>query len=132
MPAELIASEVITTRTSRLWLRPDGIVHVQDLPGLLKTLDDAKESIEATARLAKGKALPVLVDMRAGLGATRETRAYYSSEENLAVTRALALLVGSRLTRTMANLFISVNRPPIPTRLFTSEDDAVAWLKTFS
>ncbi len=126
-----MVSEKILTRTSELWVREDGITQVVDLPNFIKTVEDAKETMAATAQLNLGKPVPVLVDIRAGLGADRETRAYYASKEILATTRALALLVESRLTRLMANLFISINRPAVPTRLFTSEDEAVAWLKTY-
>jgi hypothetical protein len=75
--------------------------------------------------------MPVLIDMRLGRENDRETREYYSSSEGLRATKALALLVESPFTRVMANFFISINKPLVPTRLFTSEDAAVAWLKTF-
>ena len=61
-------------------------------------------------------------------GIEREARAYYSSLRSIT---ARALLVESPVTRVMANFFISINKPPVPTKLFTSEDQAVAWLKNF-
>ena len=61
----------------------------------------------------------------------RETRDYYSSQEGLVATKALALLVESPVSKIMANFFIYFSKPAIPTQLFTSEDEAVAWLKTF-
>jgi hypothetical protein len=130
MTPEMTASRV-TTRTSELWVREDGITHVVDLPNFIKTVKDAKEIMAVIVELNHGKPVPVLVDIRAGLGADRETRAYYAGKEILESTRALALLVESRLTRLMANLFISINQPAVPTRLFTSEDEAIAWLKTY-
>src|SRR5687768_11667251 len=120
-----MTAETTTTRTAKLWVRDDGITHVVALPNLLETLEDAKEIIAATAKINHGKPVPVLVDTRFGLGIDRESREYYSSKEGLLVTKALALLVGSPFTRVMANFFIGFNQPAVPTRLFTSEEEAV-------
>jgi hypothetical protein len=126
-----MASESITTRTAKLWLREDGLIQVVALRGVKSQLADAQENVAAIATLAADKRWPVLVDMRASLGIDHETRAYYSSVEGVKSDTALALLVGSPVTRVMANFFISINRPQVPTKLFTSEAEAVAWLKTF-
>ena len=37
----------------------------------------------------------------------------------------------SPLTRAIGNFFLGLNKPLMPTRLFTSEEEALAWLKTF-
>jgi hypothetical protein len=44
---------------------------------------------------------------------------------------AVALIVGTPLTRVMANFFLSVNKPVFPTRMFDDEASAVAWLLEF-
>jgi hypothetical protein len=48
------------------------------------------------------------------------------SDEYFAST---ALLAGSAATRMVANFFLGLNRGPIPVRMFTSEADAVDWLR---
>jgi len=124
-----MTTEPITTRTAKVWLREDGIIQtVISLPNARESLEDAKANIAAATTLSPGKRRPKLVDMRAVQGIDREARAYYSG----GFATAVALLVGSPVTRVMANFFIGLNKPPVPTRLFTSEDEAVAWLKGFS
>jgi hypothetical protein len=123
-----MASEVITTRVAKIWLRDDGVIHQVSLPGIKVQLADAKENVAAITQLAAEKRRPVLMDIRASLGIEREARAYYSSLRSIT---ARALLVGSPVTQVMANFFIRINKPVIPTRLFTSEAEAVAWLKEF-
>ena len=44
---------------------------------------------------------------------------------------AIALLVGSPLSRVIGNFFVGLNRSTFPLRLFTSEEEAIAWLRTF-
>jgi hypothetical protein len=74
--------------------------------------------------------LPVLADIRHVKAIEREAREVYRSREkyNMEVT-ALAILVGSPLSRAIGNFFIGLSRMPMPTRLFTSEADAIRWLK---
>ena len=44
---------------------------------------------------------------------------------------AMAILVSSPVSRAVANFFISLARPRFPTRLFTDDDAALAWLRGF-
>ena len=120
--------EVIITRTARISLRPDGILHFVYFPDAQERLEDAHANVKASEHLNPDQRRPLLVDLRPMRGIEREARAYYSSLRSIT---ARALLVESPVTRVMANFFISINKPPVPTKLFTSEDQAVAWLKNF-
>lgn len=126
-----MTGESITTRTATVWMREDGIIQAKIRQDIRGTLEDAKENIVAVAKVNGGKPVPVLVDIRGGVGLDRDARGYYSSEKALVAHIALGLLVDSPITRMTANFFISIDRPPVPTRMFTSEDEAVAWLKTY-
>jgi hypothetical protein len=126
-----MAHETIITRTAKIWIREDGITQSVTLPNVRETLPDAKEVIATISRINHQKPVPVFVDMRLAREIDRETREYFSSNEGLLVTKALALLVESSVSKIMANIFINFSKPAVPTRLFTSEDEAVAWLKTF-
>ena len=42
---------------------------------------------------------------------------------------ALALIVGSPLSRIIGNFFLSVNKPLYPARLFDNEASGLAWLQ---
>lgn len=44
---------------------------------------------------------------------------------------AVALIVGTPLSRMMGNVFLSVSKPMAPTRLFHDEASALAWLQEF-
>ena len=122
--------EPITTRTAKISLRDDGIIQtVVSVPHGRETLAEAQANIAAVTALSPEKRRPMLVDIRAVDGVEREVRVYYSSVE---VATARALLVGSLVGQVIANFFISLNKPTVPTRLFTSEAEAVAWLKGFN
>jgi hypothetical protein len=59
----------------------------------------------------------------------REARLFFAGEETAKVESAAALIIDSLLSRAIGNFFMGLNKPIIPTRLFTSEAEALAWLK---
>ena len=63
-------------------------------------------------------------------GMTREARQYFAGPETAKVESAAALLIKSPLTRAIGNFFLGFNKPLFPTRLFTSTEEALLWLKT--
>jgi hypothetical protein len=122
-------SGVITHPKFRMWLRPDGIVQVVWVTGTTALLEDATATLEAMARITAGRRSPLLVDMRDTGPQDRATRAAWTDRSNL--SSAVALIVGTPLSRMLGNLVLNVNKPPFPVRLFDKEGPAVAWLKGF-
>lgn len=121
--------KTVDTRTSIYTLHEDGII-VQRLRNNAKqTLADARENIDTFIALAAGEKHPCLVDSRAALSAEPGVREYYAKPESTRYTLALALFVGSQATRVIANLFLTLNKPSMPTRMFTSEAEALEWLR---
>jgi hypothetical protein len=64
--------EVIKTRTAKIWLRDEGFIHVELLPGSELELADAKEHLAAECKLAGGEKKLLLIDIRKSKAATRE------------------------------------------------------------
>jgi hypothetical protein len=124
-------NEVIITRTAKVRLGEDGIFRVIVLPKVEMTLADAKESIATVLKISKGKKLPLLVDSRNIKSMEREARVYYAGEEGRKSVSACALLIGSPVSRVIGNFFMGLNKPLVPTRLFTSETEAIEWLRRF-
>ena len=123
------ATKVIETKIARLWVDDEGIGHVVFLPNTRITLEAAKEYIAACAKQGQGRKLPVLVDLRNVISAERAARQFLAGEEVAKITKCSAVIVGSPLSKMFGNFFIGLNRPPFPTKLFTSEIEAIAWLK---
>lgn len=125
-------SEFVITRTARIWLGADGLLQVVVLPNMPQhSLEAAQENMAVIAGFAADKKRPVLIDMRAMSGIERAARVYYATGGGRRVATAVALLIGSPVSRVIANFLISLNRLPIRIQLFTSETEARAWLKGF-
>lgn len=124
-------NEVIETRTAKIWLGEDGMVRAVLSPNAQVTLADAKEHIEALVKVCEGKKRPILVDMSRTKSLDAEARAYYTVEEGPKIEQATALLVGSPVSKIIGSFALGLNKPVYPTKLFTSEDKAIEWLKGF-
>ena len=119
----------VVTSTTKIWLGDDGVVRLVAHPGADETTDTAKAAIEVVNKLTAGVKRPMLVDIRGGKSIERKARRLWASHD--AGLSAAAILVGSGISRAIGNFMSSVLRPCYPMRLFTSEHEALAWLKTF-
>ncbi len=118
-------------RCLTVWREDDGIVRMKVKPNMQVNLQDVQASVHAVSELCGGKRSPILVDMRGLMSMDREARTFLAGEETAKVESAAALIIASPLTRAIGNFFMGLNKPLIPTRLFTSEAEALAWLKGF-
>lgn len=91
------------------------------------TLEIAQHCVTQRISFSEGKSYPCLIDMRDLQSVTPEARAYMGVEGAECIT-AGALIIGSPVTKMIANLFLMVNKPPVPTRMFTNESVAREWL----
>lgn len=110
--------------------REGDILHCifRDCPNV--TLEIAQHCVQQRLAAAAGINYPCLIDMRDVKTATQEARAYFAKEGSVGIT-AGALLIGSQVTKMIANLFLLINRPAVPTRMFTNEMAARTWLRKF-
>ncbi len=120
---------VVTNPRFRMWLRPDGIVQLNWVPGTVMTLEDAIAATEAVAKLTGGRRSPLLVDVHEAGQVDRAARSELSRRDDL--VSAVAAIVGTPLSRMMGNLIINVSKPQMPMRLFEDEASALEWLRTF-
>jgi len=122
-------AEVVTTGTAKLWIGEDGILRVICLPGSVHGLAQAKENC-ASIRHKHAKKIPALIDLRRISVVTREAREFFGSPDNNGISAA-ALLVQSPLSRVIGNFFTGLSKMAVQHRLFTSESEAIGWLRGF-
>lgn len=124
-------SEKIQTNTVQIWLDQEGILWVRLLPGAILTLVEAEKNTAIMHQLAGGKKRPIFTDMRQIGGITREARQFSASDAVQQVSRALAMHVNSPFTKSLGNLWLGINKPPFPSKMFISEIAAIAWMRGF-
>lgn len=121
----------ITTSVAEMHIDEDGILRIKILPGANLTLDAVREYFDATQKLLAGKKALILFDGSSEYQITEEAKAFGSSEEVTNTRIAIAFVTKSITNKLMFNLYISVYKPTVPTKMFSSEASGLKWLKTF-
>lgn len=83
----------------------------------------------AYARLV-GKRCCVIVVIDSLTSQDSEARRIYTAGMQPSLFYAVALIVTNPLARAIGSFFLGLTRPPVPTRLFESVEDAAAWVVT--
>lgn len=121
----------VVVRVAELWLGEDGIVRIIHVPGAEVTLEDAKETMLAYLQIRQDKRRPLLVDTRTMKFLAREARKYYAGDEAAKGASAVAIIVGTPVSRVLGNFYLGFSNPHLPSRLFSSDDEALEWLKGY-
>ena len=122
--------EIFETRTARIWFE-EGITIINFKVGAEVTMVDVKENYAIHKQLNGGGRSPIFADIAGLKFVDREGREYGAGEEVSQIVQAAAFLVSSPITKMIGSFFIGLNKPPFPTRLFTSQDEAIKWLTEF-
>ena len=95
------------------------------------TVAEARENVEAVAKVVDGVHSPVFIDVRPLSTIDRDSRQYFVGDEAGEVTSATALLVDSPISRVIGKFFIGLNPSEWPVRMFSGESEAMVWLEGF-
>jgi hypothetical protein len=113
----------------KMWIE-DGIFYGIYAEDVEIDLDGAKRLVNARLQIMGNKSYPCLVDIRGLKAMTKEAR-IYMADEGAQQMIAAAMITGNVFTRTFAHLFLTLNKPKVPIRLFGNIDDAREWLQPF-
>ena len=114
--------------TATIELEPNGILIFRYKPGVSVDLEAAKKVVALAAELVD-KPAPNLIDIGAVTTITREARAFFAdSPENNAISKQAAMLIRSAVGQMIGKFFMGPNKPTVPSRLFTNEEEAIMWL----
>jgi hypothetical protein len=112
----------------------DQILHIKFLPKSYHTLQKALDNLDAEKKLFEDDNYYCLtiVDIRNVVGVSKEVRAMAKTDLISKNHEAFALIVGSSLSRLIANFFLGINKPKVPIRMFEDSLKAKEWLlKTY-
>ncbi len=123
--------QVTRTQTADIYVDNNEILHSTYLEGVDVEIEHTKENTAVFKKLANGKKVPIIIDVRGVRSITREARGTASSPDAVNIAKAIALLVGSPVSRVIGNFYMGLNKPPYPVKLFSSEKKAIAWLKKY-
>mgnify|MGYP002336191693 CR=1 FL=1 len=110
-------------------LESEGIMYIECLPGTTLTLEDARESTRIGGELTENIPRPLLCDLTNVVKMSQECRQHFAGAEHAKVFTKCVLIITSPMSRIIGNFFLGANRPLRPTRLFTSREEGLDWLR---
>jgi hypothetical protein len=110
---------------SSLGFDSNGILRLEWTRGVVIDAPNAQLAMDRVNEMCGGRPTPLLIDMATTESVSRAARAVFAKRCDAS---AIALLGSSPVDRVLANFFLGVNAAPVPTRFFTSDDEAVRWL----
>lgn len=117
---------MIETPYIKIW-KEEGILYAVYPKDSEITLDIAKQIVATRLQFVQKKSYPCIIDMRNIKSATKEARTYLA-EEGSEYILACGLIVDNVITRTLAHIFLTINKPKVPTLLFSDVASAKKWL----
>jgi|GEM_PF-2137971 len=108
-----------------LQLEPDNVLLLAWGPGVRIEAENARAAVDAVNRFAAGSRYPLLVRMAKASHLSRAARDVFT--EPCAASR-IALLGETPVDRILVDYQLAAQPAPCPTRFFTSESEAMAWL----
>lgn len=121
-------SEIFRRESSTVWLE-DGIVFIYAHPNCSHSLSDAKAHNQHIEDLLCGKRVPMICDVRQARPMDKKVRKYYETDEGTRNCSKFAYIVGSPVSRVIANFFIGFSKITYPMQMFTSVRLATEWCR---
>jgi hypothetical protein len=97
--------------------------------GVVLELADVKGIKEINLQICNNQNYALLVDAKDESTITEDARALLASEELAKFNIAKAIIIHTHKQKILGNLYLTVNRPHVKTRLFTDREKALNWLR---
>lgn len=118
-----------TSDVGLITLRKDGIITFEPLPGqITHNMEAMKYELSVFKEWANGQKLGFLSDNRELKKFEDDVRCF--AQESLpSFCSKFALIIKPGLSTFLTKMFIYINRPEVPTKTFTTTEEAYIWLK---
>jgi len=116
------------TEEAFLELRSDGILRVVFKDDLVLDVPIQEKLLSHYEEICAGKKYGFLFEAMDNVTITKEARDNSKKLENRAPSIATAVIANSLPYRLIANFYMKFNKPKIPFKIFSKQEDAIQWL----
>ena len=120
----------IENEFAQVWFE-NGVVHILYKPGCVLNINNIKLIVEDRITVSNGKTSPILIDLRNLVSSDNATRSYLATPEAERYLCAGAMIINNELQKLLMNLYLKIDKPNLPARVFTSKEKALEWLEQF-
>lgn len=125
----IAAHDFYENEYAQFWIT-NGILIFEYKPNIILSLEVAQNIVADRIHFQNEKSFPVLCDVR-GIVDTEKSGRDYLAQSGSVLTKAVALIVHQKVSSTISSFYLRINKPTVPTQLFTNQDEALAYLKPF-
>jgi len=116
------------TNTASIYKDKNGVIHVVLFEGAKMDYYDALDHYLVIKNLSGNEPVLKLIDSRADWSIQAKARRFLAGKEVKEKTIARAVVQYSTIKSVLLNFFNEMNKPEVPTKIFTDYDEAYAWL----
>jgi hypothetical protein len=125
--------KVIEMPGSLIWFDQEGVLSIvpKDDAASARSIEQIKSEMNELRNIIGEKKVCIVMETNnRGTSPPKEQRDFIAKEIN-SITKAMALVTSSPLSRMVANIFFSFKPPTYPYKLFSNEEDAREWIKQY-
>lgn len=116
---------------SEIFLRNDGIVEILIKESSVIGREECIEITDSYETILESQRFPLLHIIEDYVTIDKEAREYAASEEGLRYSKVEAFVINSLAHKILANFYMKVNKPSVPTKFFRSREEAEDWLSKY-
>jgi Na+/H+ antiporter NhaA len=120
----------IDTDYAQMWFE-DGLICVVFKSNLIINLDIARNMVAERLKINNQIARPMLVDVSGIVSIDMPSRKFFASEAATQYVKAGAIVVKGLIPQFVTQVFMKIDKPKVPSRIFTNADKAVVWLEKY-
>jgi hypothetical protein len=105
---------------------PEGILYSYSKPPV-RTIENIRENVKLVKSITGGKKVPLLIYLSKSPVPDHATRKF-AQEQLPTIYSAMAMVSQPGLSQLIINIVFRFQKPPIPTKSFTSDEEAREWL----
>lgn len=126
-------AKIIDWPTSIMWYDEDGILYSVPKPGVpqVQTREESEKQMVAFREITGGKKTCMILQMDSNSQPPKKEDRDWIAKELDSVTKAMAVISTSPLSRMVANLFFGLKPPAYPVKFFSNDKDAKEWIKQY-
>lgn len=123
------SSSIILGEIADYWYTPEGIL-VSYSKNPKRTVQNITENVALVKRITRDRIAPLLIYLSNSPVPDKATRKF-STEQLPHVYKAMAMVSKPGLSAFIMEILFKFQKPPIPMRSFTNDQQALEWLKQY-
>lgn len=114
---------------AQFWIK-DGILYFIYKPNVVIDLTIAHQIVTDRIRMQNEKSYPVLCDIRGVLDSDKAARDYLAQSGSV-LAKAVSIVANQSVSLIMTSFYLKICKPSVPTKIFTDEPSALAFLEVY-